>query len=80
MTAPSSATATSSGTAPSGDKPKGSRPSHRIFRSAETDGVKSVQEIGALWPHKDGKGFSIKLKTAVQPGDDLMIRAPKGGF
>ena len=77
MTAPSSATSTTSAT--SSDKPKGSRPSHRIFRSAEVEGVKSVQEIGALWPHKDGKGFSIKLKTTVNPGDDLMIRAPKGG-
>ena len=80
MSAPSSATSPSNSSAPAGDKPKGSRPSHRIFRSTKAEDGKNVQEIGALWPHRDGQGFSIKLRATVNPGDDLMIRAPKGGF
>ncbi len=80
MTTPASATSTSTASTPAADKPKGSKPSHRIFRYTKSEDGKNVQEIGALWPHKDGQGFSIKLKATVNPGDDLMIRAPKGGF
>lgn len=64
----------------SGTKPKGSPPTHRLTRiTTKPDGSKSFEEVGALWPHKDGKGFSLKLKADVKAGDDVIIRAANGG-
>jgi hypothetical protein len=60
-------------------KPKGSRPSHRISRVVEKDGAKDYQDVGALWPHKDGQGFSLRLKADLKAGDNLIIRSNKGG-
>ncbi len=58
---------------------KGSKPTHRLTRVTEANGAKSYQEVGALWPHKDGKGFSVKLRVAVSPNDNLMVRIATGG-
>ncbi len=33
-------------------------------------------EIGAAWPHKDGKGFSIKLQGLPVDGR-IVLREPK---
>ncbi len=60
-------------------KSRGSRPTHRLSRVTEANGAKKFEEVGALWPHKDGKGFTIKLKTALNPGDNLMIRMDTRG-
>jgi hypothetical protein len=60
-------------------KPKGAKPTHRLTRVVDTNGEKSYQEIGALWPHKDNKGFSVKLNAAVNLGDNLMIRTADRG-
>lgn len=60
-------------------KTKGSRPSHRISRVTEKDGAKDYQDVGALWPHKDGQGFSLRLKSSLQASDNLIIRTNKGG-
>ena len=79
MSTPSTASATAPETPPAATKPKGSRPSHRLSRVVEVNGAKDYQDVGALWPHKDGKGFSIKLKAALQPSDSLLIRANQGG-
>lgn len=60
-------------------KAKGPKPTHRLTRVTETNGAKSYQEVGALWPHKDGKGFFVKLRVAVSPNDNLMVRIATGG-
>ena len=38
------------------------RPTHRVFHEVKKDGktVRST-EVGAIWPDRDGKGFSLKL-------------------
>jgi hypothetical protein len=60
-------------------KSKGPKPTHRLTRVTDVNGAKSYQEVGALWPHKDGKGFSLKLRAALNPGDNLMVRLATGG-
>ncbi len=67
---------TATGTPP---KAKGSRPTHRLSRVTKSDGTKKYQEIGALWPHKDRKGFNVKLTASANPGEDLMIRLDERG-
>lgn len=59
-------------------KAKGNRPSHVITLITKDDGgVKTFKAVGAMWPHKAGQGFSIKLSEPIAPGMDLWIRAPK---
>ena len=31
-------------------------------------------EIGAAWPNKDGKGYSLKLKAMPMPGAEIVLR------
>lgn len=43
---------------------KGNLPTHRAFfvtNDGKEDSKGNWKEIGALWPHKDGEGFSLKL-------------------
>lgn len=49
-------------------------PTHRIY-AVSKDGEKSRwTEIGAAWPHKDGKGFQLKY-TACPLGDcEIVLR------
>jgi len=52
------------------------KPTHRIYAVRKTDSESSSRwfEIGAAWPNKDGKGFSVKL-TLMPVGDaDIVIR------
>ena len=54
---------------------KGNTPSHIAFHVEEREGdAKNIwTQVGALWPHKDGKGFNLMLK--LQPMDGkLTIR------
>ena len=78
MSTQSSAAGTATEQAPV-PKTKGSRPSHRLSRVTEKDGAKDYQDVGALWPHKDGQGFSLRLKADLKTGDNLIIRTNKGG-
>lgn len=53
------------------------RPSHRIYAVVKRAGDKDKAdwtEIGAAWPHKDGKGFSLKLEYLPLNGADLSLR------
>ena len=44
------------------------RPSHTVS-IVEGEGDNSVwTEIGAMWPHKDGKGFQLNLKAIPVTG------------
>ncbi len=54
---------------------KSNTPSHIAYHVEEPEGdAKGIwTQVGALWPHKDGKGFNLKLK--LQPVDGkLTIR------
>ena len=52
------------------------RPSHRLFAVSKAEGQSKASwlEIGAAWPNKDGKGFSLKLKAIPMPGSEIVLR------
>ena len=51
------------------------RPTHRIY-SVSTDGEKSRwTELGAAWPHKDGKGFQLKFNASPWGECEVVLRA-----
>jgi len=54
-------------------------PSHRVYSvSKNGDGQKAIwQEIGAAWPHKDGKGFNLTFAARPLEGAEIVLRAPK---
>jgi hypothetical protein len=41
----------------------GRKPTHRLFCVVGDGDKANWTEIGALWPHKDGKGFSFDCKA-----------------
>jgi len=49
------------------------KPSHRLFCVVGDGDEANWTEIGALWPHKDGKGFTGDLKAVPIKGR-LVIR------
>jgi len=55
------------------------RPSHSVFHVAEReDGTRTWTPVGAAWPHKDGKGFNIRLESLpVRFDGQLTIRERK---
>jgi hypothetical protein len=67
----------------SNDTTKNNRPTHRLYSVTRDDAGKTKWDpIGALWPHKDGKGFNLKLVKQPAAGADLVIRIAsdkKGG-
>ena len=53
------------------------KPSHRIYAVTKRAGDNNAwTEIGAAWPHKDGKGFSLKLEYLPLNGAELSLRVP----
>lgn len=56
------------------------RPSHRLYSVCKLkDSKSSWTEIGAAWAHKDGNGFSFKLKASVAPGGEFIMRRDTRG-
>jgi hypothetical protein len=54
---------------------KTSLPSHRIYAVSSNGGQKSAwQEIGAVWPHKDGKGFNLQFAARPLEGAAIVLR------
>jgi hypothetical protein len=55
-----------------------SRPTHRVYAvtKKEGDSKSRWKEIGAAWPHSDGKGFNLKLDMLPLNGAELVIRKP----
>lgn len=54
------------------------RPTHRVYAVAQKEGAEKGHwtEIGAAWPHADGKGFNLKLNLVlVAPGLQIVLRA-----
>ncbi|PHP64703.1 hypothetical protein CSC94_23025 [Zhengella mangrovi] len=57
-------------------KPNGKQPTHSAY-AVEGEGEKTNwTEIGALWPHDDGKGFSLMLR-ALPVNGRMVIRERK---
>ena len=52
------------------------KPSHRVFAVTKRGDNKRWQEIGAAWPHKDGKGFNLKLDYLPLNGAEIVLRQP----
>lgn len=55
------------------------RPSHKAFsiENYEKEGAEKGHwtEIGAAWPHKDGKGFDVTIKLMPLDGR-IVLREP----
>jgi hypothetical protein len=55
-----------------------SRPTYRVYNVAKGEDEKSLwTEIGAAWPHKDGKGFNLKLTATPVEGAAIVLRVAK---
>ena len=67
----------------SNDTTTKNRPTHRVFSVAKNaDGEGKWTEIGAAWPHKDGRGFNLKFAAMPASGADVVLRTvteKKGG-
>ena len=46
----------------------GRKPSHRLYRVLGDGDASNWTPIGAAWPHKDGKGFSISCDAVPLQG------------
>ena len=54
------------------------QPSYRIYSVAKNGDDKSTwQEIGAAWPHKDGKGLNLTFTARPLEGAQMVLREPK---
>jgi hypothetical protein len=58
---------------------KSNRPSHRALVNLGDEKQKIWREIGAMWPHKDGSGFTLKLDLIPTDGREIVIRTVKDG-
>jgi hypothetical protein len=53
-------------------------PSHRVYAVTKNGKQRYWTTIGAVWPHEDGDGFSMKLNfLPLDPSADLVIRKPR---
>jgi hypothetical protein len=44
-------------------------PSHIVYQVRDRDGGKGFfTRIGAAWPHKDGKGYSVQIESVPLDG------------
>jgi hypothetical protein len=60
----------------SNDSNTKTRPTHRVFSVTKKDEAKPFWlEIGAAWPHKDGKGFNIKFNACPFGDAEIVLRA-----
>lgn len=49
-----------------------SKPTHRLYLVKGTGDNAKWAEIGAAWPHSDGKGFSINAEAIALDGRFVM--------
>ncbi len=50
------------------------QPTLRAYAILGTNDKSVWREIGALWPHKDGKGFNLKLDLVPTGGQEIVLR------
>jgi hypothetical protein len=52
------------------------RPTHRVYAVIKRTGAAKANwtEIGAAWPHRDGKGFNLRLDLLPTGDAEIVIR------
>ncbi len=52
------------------------RPTHRVYAVTERDGADKAfwTNIGAAWPHRDGRGYSVELSCIPRTNARIVIR------
>lgn len=52
------------------------RPTHRVYSVTKRSGQDKGNwvQIGAAWPHKDGKGYGVKLELFPIGDGEIVIR------
>jgi hypothetical protein len=59
------------------------RPTHRIYSvTKDASGKSDWKDIGAAWPHKDGRGFNLRFTGGLTEGAEVIVRVArprKGG-
>lgn len=55
------------------------KPTHKAYVNLAKDGAEKsyFREIGAVWKHKSGDGFSLKLDLLPAQGQDIVVFANK---
>jgi hypothetical protein len=53
------------------------RPTHRVYAVTKNGDKSFWTEIGAAWPHQDGKGFNVKLDYLPLNSAEIVIREPR---
>ncbi len=54
------------------------RPTHRVYAVTERDGAKAFwTTIGAAWPHRDGRGYSVELSAIPHAHARIVIRTAR---
>lgn len=57
-----------------------SKPTHRAYvvSTPKKEGEKGMwTEIGAVWPHKNGKGFDVVIREGVSVHGRIVCTEPK---
>ena len=50
-------------------------PTHRVYSVSKNGDEKAAwTEIGAAWPHKDGKGFNLTFTARPLEGAQIVLR------
>ena len=53
-------------------------PTHRVYSVSKNGEEKATwTEIGAAWPHKDGKGLNLTFTAHPLEGAQIVLRTPK---
>ena len=53
------------------------QPTHRAYVVTKTNDKSYWREIGAVWPHADEDGFTLKLDFLPLNGGEIVIRKPR---
>jgi hypothetical protein len=56
-------------------KTTNTRPTHRLYGVTKKGDKSFWQPIGAMWPHRDGKGFSQRLDYLPLNNAEIVVRA-----
>jgi len=56
-------------------KQQNNRPTHRAYYVSGEGDNRRWHELGPVWPHKDGEGFTLMPNVLPAPGQPITIRA-----
>lgn len=52
------------------------KPTHRVYAVTKRGEKSYWADIGAVWAHRDGKGFNVKLNMLPLGDAEIVIREP----